>query len=92
LHKENHQLEGRFVPELPGILNWALHGLSRLMLDNDNRFTRVATADEMVQTMRDLASPVAAFVRDRCTLRANLQIGVDELYAAFKDWCQEGEY
>jgi putative DNA primase/helicase len=69
LHKEDHQLEGRFVPELPGILNWALDGLSRLMLHNDNRFTRVATADEMVQTMRDLASPVAAFVRDRCTLR-----------------------
>jgi putative DNA primase/helicase len=92
LHKEDRQLETRFVPELPGILNWALDGLSRLTLDNDGRFTRVVTADEMVNSMRDLASPVAAFVRDRCTLRGNLQIGVDELHAAFKEWCADGEY
>jgi putative DNA primase/helicase len=92
LHKEDHQLEGRFVAELPGILNWALDGLGRLVIENDNRFTRVKAAAEMVQSMRDLASPVAAFVRDRCTLRGDAQIEVDALYAAYKEWCAEGEF
>jgi putative DNA primase/helicase len=52
----------------------------------------VPSAEEAIITMRDLASPVGAFVRDRCTMRANLQVGVDELYAAFKEWCEDGEY
>ena len=57
-----------------------------------HRFTRLPSAEEAIITMRDLASPVGAFVRERCTSRANLQVGVDELYAAFKVWCEDGEY
>ena len=81
----------QLLEELPGILNWSLEGLARLNR-NEGRFTRVPSAEEAIITMRDLASPVAAFMRDRCTLRANLQVGVDELYAAFKVWCEDGEY
>jgi putative DNA primase/helicase len=91
LGKENHRLEEQLREELPGILNWALEGLARLNR-NDGRFTRVTSAEEAIITMRDLASPVGAFVRDRCTLRANLQVGVDQLYDAYKEWCEEGEY
>jgi putative DNA primase/helicase len=91
LGKENHELELQLLEELPGILNWSLDGLARLNR-NDGRFTRVPSAEEAIITMSDLASPVAAFVRDRCTLHANLQVGVDELHAAFKQWCEEGEY
>ena len=91
LGKENHQLEVQLLEELPGILNWSLEGLARLKY-NDGRFTRAPSAEEAIITMRDLASPVGAFVRDRCTLRANLQVGVDELYAAFKEWCEDNEY
>jgi putative DNA primase/helicase len=91
LGKENHQLEVQLLEELPGILNWSLEGLARLNR-NDGRFTRVPSAEEAIITMRDLASPVGPFVRDRCTLRANLQVGVDELYAAFKMWCEDNEY
>lgn len=91
LGKENHQLETQLCEELPGILNLSLEGLARLNR-NEGRFTRVPSADEAIITMRDLASPVGAFVRDRCSLHANLQVSVDELYGAFKEWCQDGEY
>lgn len=91
LGKENHQLEAQLREELPGILNWALEGLARLNR-NDGHFTSVKSAEEPIITMRDLASPVTAFVRDRCTLRAGLQVGVDEIYGAFKCWCQDNEY
>jgi putative DNA primase/helicase len=84
--------------ELPGILNWSLDGLERLTFANGNRFTRVAAADEAIVTMRDLASPVGAFVREQCVVSpfnddgSNREIGVDDLYAAYKSWCEGSEH
>jgi phage/plasmid-associated DNA primase len=39
--------------------------------------------------MRDLASPVGAFVREMCELGP--EIAVEELYVAYKAWCEAGE-
>jgi putative DNA primase/helicase len=91
LGQENHDLETEIAEELPGILNWALDGLQRLN-DNDGCFTRVPTADDVISTMRDLASPVAAFVRECCAVKADLEIARDTLYAAYKSWCEDSEY
>jgi putative DNA primase/helicase len=92
LGKENYGLETRLRTELTGILNWSLEGLRRLTLDNENHFTRFAAADEAITAMQDLASPVGAFVRERCKLRADDEIAVDDLYAAYKQWCELSEY
>ena len=67
LGREDYALEPTLHTELPGILNWAMDGLQRLTVTNDNIFTRLASADEAITLMRDLASPVAAFVREQCT-------------------------
>jgi putative DNA primase/helicase len=91
LGKENHELEDRICEQLPGILNWALEGLARLN-GNDGRFTGVESADDAITAMRDLASPVAAFVRERCKLDAQAHIAVDEIYAVYKTWADENEY
>jgi putative DNA primase/helicase len=91
LGKENHELESGLLEELPGILNLALDGLHRLNT-NDGRFTRVPSADEAIVAMRDLASPVAAFVREHCTLKPQLQVGVDDLYESYKKWAEDAEY
>jgi putative DNA primase/helicase len=87
LGKEDHELEQRLRLELPGILNWALLGLERLTLANENRFTRLASAEEAITAMRDLASPVAAFVREKCKVDATKEVQVDLLYGAYKAWC-----
>jgi hypothetical protein len=65
LGKEDHNLEPALHTELTGILNWALEGLRRLTVKNANCFTRLQSADEAITAMRDLASPVAAFVPRR---------------------------
>jgi len=88
LGKEDHALEQKLCAELSGILNWALEGLQRLTVTNGNRFTRVTTADEAILMMRDLASPVAAFVREQCETGSDQQVAVDELYGAFKVWAE----
>jgi putative DNA primase/helicase len=89
LGREDYGLEVALRVELPGILNWALDGLHRLTVKNENTFTRTAGADEAVAQMRDLASPVGAFVREKCEVgKPEFVIRVDELYAAFKDWAE----
>ena len=92
LGKEDHELERRLHGELAGILNWALAGLERLTVDNANRFTRLASAEDAITTMRDLASPVAAFVREKCDVGADKEVEVDLLFGAYKTWCEENEH
>jgi putative DNA primase/helicase len=88
LGKEDHTLEVGLQAELPGILNWALDGLHRLTITNKNRFTHLSSADEAIMT-RDLASPVAAFVREKCKTGPDHQVEVDTLYGAYRTWADE---
>ena len=39
--------------------------------------------------MRDLASPVAAFVRDRCEIGPDEEVGVDALYTVYRSWAED---
>jgi putative DNA primase/helicase len=89
LGREDHALEAALHTELTGILNWALDGLQRLTFANSNCFTRLPSADEAITTMRDLASPVAAFVREQCEIATNHEISVNDLYAAYKAWAED---
>jgi putative DNA primase/helicase len=89
LGREDHGLEPALHTELSGILNWSLNGLRRLTAVNENSFTRLPSAEDAVTVMRDLASPVAAFVREKCTIRPDNEVPIDELYAAFKRWAED---
>jgi putative DNA primase/helicase len=89
LGKEDRQLESTLMGELAGILNWSLDGLERLVVTNNNCFTYVAAAAEAIDVMRDLASPVAAFVRDECEIGLRESVEVDALYAAYRVWCSD---
>ena len=88
LGKEDHELEPSLQPELPGILNWALEGLGRLV-ERGNRFTYLKAASEAVTLMRDLASPVAAFVRERCELGTDKEVSPELLYSTYKGWSDD---
>jgi putative DNA primase/helicase len=86
LGKEDHTLENALRAELPAILNWALDGLRRLTIENDNNFTIIASSDEAIIALRDLASPVGAFVRE---IGPQHQIEIDVLYKEFKTWAED---
>lgn len=87
LGRENPALTRELLDELPGVLNWALDGLDRLHARG--RFTEPAASIEAVVALEDLASPVAAFVRDRCTVDLAAEIPVDDLYRAWRSWCTD---
>ncbi len=82
---ENHDLTDQLLGELPGILNWAIDGW--FALREAKRFVQPAASEESLQDLEDLGSPVAAFVRERCTVEALARCPVDALFEAWKTWC-----
>lgn len=87
LGNEDHQLEAKLNAELPSILAWALVGLRRLRARG--RFVQPKSSTDAVQLMEDLASPIRAFLRERCVMQPGAAIPVQAMYAEWRDWCQE---
>jgi putative DNA primase/helicase len=85
--QEDTDLFERLRPELPGILQWAIAGWLRL--NERGRFVQPRSARELVATMDDLASPIAAFLRERCVIESEATVAVGLLYDAWRGWCQE---
>ncbi|OBI77012.1 hypothetical protein A5663_02460 [Mycobacterium sp. E740] len=87
LGREDRALDRRLRGELPGILVWALQGLDRLV--RSGRFTVPSSSDDATNLMMDLASPVSAFVRERCRRGPSEDVSRDVLYDAWKAWAEE---
>jgi putative DNA primase/helicase len=85
--REDHGLTERLLKELPGILLWALQGWSRLRARG--HFIQPKSVDEAIRDLEDLASPVGAFVRDRCVVAPGRMIDAGRLYEAWKAHCAE---
>ena len=84
---EDHGLTARLLGELPGILNWAIEGWHSL---NERGFFAQPKSSEMaMQELEDLASPVSAFVRERCIVTPNAKVGVDVLFNEWLEYCQD---
>lgn len=86
LGREDHELYAALRAELPGILEWALCGLDRLA--ECGTFTDSVAGSDAARTMRDLASPISAFVQERCEVGPTYMTPVDTVWAAWKDWAE----
>ena len=87
LGREDRELDGKLSGELPGILAWALEGLDRLT--RNGRFTVPHSSRDAANLMMDLASPVSAFVRERCVRGPGESVQADRLYDAWKVWAED---
>jgi len=85
--QEDIGLFDRLRPELPGILRWSITGWERL--NRRGRFLQPRSAQELVATMDELASPIAAFLRDRCIIEPDGICSVASIYESWRSWCQE---
>jgi putative DNA primase/helicase len=83
--REDHGLFERLVPELPGILNWALAGWDRLY--QRGQFRQPAASAELIQQLEDLGSPIGAFLRDRCEVGAGYAVAQHALFDSWRGWC-----
>jgi len=85
--REDLGLLAKLTPELPGILLWALQGWVRL--HERGRFQQPASSEDAIRDLEDLASPVGAFIRERCQVGPGCRVWTDDLYAAWKAWCEQ---
>jgi putative DNA primase/helicase len=85
--REDPRLTDELLREAPGIFNWALEGLDRL--EQRGAFEQPPSSQAAIQQLADLASPVSSFLRDRCEIGTACEVEKDELYAAWKQWCEE---
>jgi putative DNA primase/helicase len=85
--REDVGLSDRLMLELPGILVWAIEGWKRLHARGC--FLQPTSGEDAIQDMEDLASPVGAFVRERCTVGAGHRVSVSDIYLAWKTWCEQ---
>jgi len=85
--KEDVNLEGKLLAEIPGIFNWAVEGLIRLL--KRDYFLETEAGREATAMAEELGSPVIEFVREWCEVGPSRQIRGQELYDAYKRWCEE---
>lgn len=85
--QEDHGLTDRLLSELPGILNWSMHGYRRL--HNRGHFEIPTNARDAMDELADLGSPISSFLRDRCVVEPGAEVDVSALYQAWRDWCQD---
>ncbi|MCG3180457.1 MAG: hypothetical protein BIFFINMI_02818 [Phycisphaerae bacterium] len=84
--REDIELTNKLLAELPGILLWALQGWQRLHARG--RFVQPASVEDTIGDLEDLFSPVGAFVRERCLVGNGQSVEMNELFAAWRDYCQ----
>ncbi|MEV7268331.1 phage/plasmid primase, P4 family [Micromonospora aurantiaca] len=87
LGREDRTLKPRLLRELPGILNWALTGLDRLL--SRGYFQDTAVGNEAVDIMREGASPYAAFKAEALEEGQGYEVALDDLWSAWGFWCKE---
>ncbi len=85
--KEDKRLENKLEGELPGILNFCLVGLSRV-LQNESITESKWMEEDKKAFMRSI-NPVLSFVDEMCVLYDEALVLKDDLYQRYKSWCDE---
>nr|WP_320026409.1 phage/plasmid primase, P4 family [uncultured Acetobacterium sp.] len=78
-------LKEKLAREAPGILNWALVGLTRLD-HNGYRFSTSAASQTALESYRVAGSSVLSFVSDCCVVETERQVSAAQLYHAYQQY------
>ncbi|MGC8676527.1 MAG: phage/plasmid primase, P4 family, partial [Candidatus Micrarchaeia archaeon] len=77
--------------ELPGVLNWLLEGLRRL-IKNGWRLSASQTTEEIRLDYIRRSDTVKAFIEDAITVKQGAYTPKNELYDAYVDYCRKNKY
>lgn len=77
--------------ELPGVFNWILDGLNRLLMQGD--FSKCATAINAIETYKKESDSVALFLDDG-GFKPSLdeKLSLMDFYNSYKDFCKDSNY
>lgn len=87
--EQNKNLGVELKKELPGILNWAVEGLQRLL--NRGRFEQSEFMKEAIQDLEDTNNPSNIFFRDHIEVSMGDFIEKGELFGKYKIWSEENK-
>jgi P4 family phage/plasmid primase-like protien len=82
---EDLTLFDRLIPELPGILLWALEGWRQLR--KKGRFSQPKSGLDLLESLEELSSPMTAFIRERCNVGPTFEVETKVLYEKWVEWC-----
>lgn len=85
--QEDTGLTDRLLNEMPGILMWALDGLTRLR--KRGRLVQPASAMDMVRELDEMTSPIGQFIDDCCIVEPLAMVPINEIYDAWQSWCED---
>jgi putative DNA primase/helicase len=80
--REDKQLDAKLLAELPGILLKAIEGWKRLR--DRGHFLQPDSGQSDCDQLRDISSPVGAYVRERLILGEGFS---EDVARTFEDWC-----
>ena len=83
--REDPNLTEKLLAERPGIFNMALDALDRLR--ERGKFLQPESGREMAESLGDLSSDVALFVKECCELDSEARVMLDTLFQAYREWC-----
>jgi putative DNA primase/helicase len=87
--REDPDLLKKLLPELPGILNWAIAGWKRL--DARGHFVQPKTGENALKDFARTTSPAAAWIKERCepTRVEAEEAETKAAYRSFYNWWRE---
>jgi len=89
--KDPYLFERIWAQELPGVLNQALAGYKRL-IERGGKFKRPAAVTEATDRWLQQANPLPAFIKNRCSNKADGRCLVRDFYLAYSKWTQDMGY
>ena len=89
--QQNPHLTEELLEELPGILNWALHGLVELR--KEKTFPQCPEGEALLAELREDCDHEKTFLAET-TMEANAEkfVGAKILYDIYRDWMEDNGY
>ncbi len=89
--KQDKRLAENLECEMPGIFNWALHGVK--LLTEHNGFIRPAVSVEAIKNYRRSVDHIRTFLEENFTSAENSTgLCVRRVYSLYRHWCENGGY
>jgi P4 family phage/plasmid primase-like protien len=83
--KQDKYLEDKLAEELPGILNWCLDGLERVM--KSQKLTVSESMEEDKERFFKYLDPFLWFIEEKCDFGEEHVVGRQHLYHVYQQWC-----
>jgi P4 family phage/plasmid primase-like protien len=91
IDREDFELKGKLMAELPGIFNWAMQGLQKIYAGE--RIESPPSAKEIQKQLLDGTSFLPGFIEDFCDVGPEFSVDKRELFEAYKEACtSDGHY